>query len=261
MLEARKLAIGYEGRTLSHGVDFSVHAGEVVSVLGPNGRGKTTLIRTLLGLLPAQGGHIERSGSYAYVPQQQPMPFAYDVLNIVAMGRARHLKWYQSPSQADFEIARACLQEVQLEHLAARSFDTLSGGQQQLVTLARALASECPLIVLDEPTAALDLRNQDLVLSVLHRLSVTRNLAIVFTTHQPQHALHIAHKTMLMYADDCAFGSTAEMCTSDKLTRLYGLPLHVGSFAHSHGTQLGAVPVYSPLLQPIAGPNVSDVFL
>ena len=256
MLEARHLAIGYEGRTLAHDVDFSVYAGEIVSVLGPNGRGKTTLIRTLLGLLPAQGGHIDRQGSYAYVPQQQPIPFAYDVLSMVTMGRARHLKWYQSPCCADVDIARACLDEVQLGHLADRSFTTLSGGQQQLVTLARALASECPLIVLDEPTAALDLRNQDVVLQVLDRLRSKRQLAIVFTTHQPQHALHIADKTMLMYADDCAFGSTAEMCTSDNLSRLYGLPIHVGAFEHPQGQRLGATPVYSALSADPAAPRL-----
>ena len=99
MLKAHHLSIGYEDRTLATDVDFSVGIGEIVCVLGPNGRGKTTLIRTLLGLLPAQGGTIARQGSYAYVPQNQPIPFAYDVLGMVTMGRARHLKWYRSSSR------------------------------------------------------------------------------------------------------------------------------------------------------------------
>ena len=247
MLEAQHLSIGYEGRTLAQDLAFSVYPGEIVAVLGPNGRGKTTLLRTLLGLLPARAGHIERTGSYAYVPQQQAVPFAYDVLNMVAMGRARHLKWYQSPGQKDYDIARACLDEVQLGHLADRSFATLSGGQQQLVTMARALASESPLLVLDEPTAALDLRNQDVVLQVLDRLRHKRQLAIVFTTHQPQHALHIADKTLLMHTDDCTFGPTAQMCTSDQLSRLYGMAIQVCSVAGGACSRLGAVPMYSAL--------------
>lgn len=247
MLEAKNLSIGYAGRTLAKDLSFSVYAGEVVAVLGPNGRGKTTLLRTLLGLLPAQIGQIQRTASYAYVPQQQSVPFAYDVLNIVAMGRARHLKWYQSPNRSDYEIARACLEEVQLSHLSERSFSTLSGGQQQLVTIARALASESPLLVLDEPTAALDLRNQDVVLQALDRLRRHRNLAIVFTTHQPQHALHIADKTLLMHTDDCIFGTTTEMCTSTQLTRLYGIAIQVCTVTGNACSRLGAVPMYSAL--------------
>jgi iron complex transport system ATP-binding protein len=255
MLEAQHLSIGYEGRTLAQDLDFSVFAGEIVAVLGPNGRGKTTLLRTLLGLLPAQAGHIQREGAYAYVPQQQAVPFAYDVLNIVTMGRARHLKWYQSPAAADYEIARACLDEVQLGHLADRSFSTLSGGQQQLVTMARALASESPLLVLDEPTAALDLRNQDVVLQVLDRLRHSRNLAIVFTTHQPQHALHIADKTLLMHTDGCTFGTTAQMCTSAQLSHLYGLAIQVCAVAGGACGRLGAVPMYSALTPMCAKPT------
>ena len=249
MLKAEQLTIGYEGKILAHGVDFSVEPGQITAVLGPNGRGKTTLIRTLLGLIPAQEGQVQRSGAYAYVPQHQPVPFAYDVISMVTMGRARHLKWWQSPSKADYDIAHACLEEVRLGHLAQRNFSTLSGGQQQLVNMARALASECPLIVLDEPTAALDLRNQDVVLSVLHRLRSKCQLAVVFTTHQPQHALHVADHTMLMYTDACAFGSTADMCTSDNLTRLYGLPIHVQTLQHQQQHLLGALPVYSPLTE------------
>lgn len=247
MLEAHQLTIGYPGKVLAQGVDFSVFPGEIAAVLGPNGRGKTTLIRTLLGLLPAQAGVVQRTGHYAYVPQQHPVPFGYDVLSLVTMGRARHLKWYQGPGKADFALARACLDEVQLADLADRSYATLSGGQQQLVAMARALASESPLIVLDEPTAALDLRNQDLVLSVLHRLRGKRQLAIVFTTHQPQHALHLADKTLLMFPDACAFGPTAQMCTGPRLSALYELPIHVAQFQREERTLTGAMPVYSDL--------------
>ncbi len=245
MLNAKQLSVGIDGKALLSGVDFAVQAGEIAAVLGPNGRGKTTLIRTLLGLLLALAGQVARDGAYAYVPQQQPMPFAYDVLGIVTMGRARHLKWFQSPGKQDYEVARACLDEVQLGALADRQYSALSGGQQQLVCIARAMASDSPLLVLDEPTAALDLRNQDVVLQVLHRLRERRQLAIVFTTHQPQHALHLADKTLLMYADRCAFGATGDVCTSAQLSQLYDLPIHVGRFEVQGRALTGAVPMYS----------------
>lgn len=245
MLEARQLSIGFAQRELAHQVDFSVCRGQIAAVLGPNGRGKTTLIRTLLGLIPPLAGELTCPASYAYVPQQHPVPFAYDVLSMVSMGRARHLQWFQSPGRRDLEIARACLDEVQLSHLADRPFNALSGGQQQLVSIARALASESPLMVLDEPTAALDLRNQDLVLSMLQRLGQRRQLAIVFTTHQPQHALHIADQTMLMLPNACPFGPTAQMCTSERLTELYQLPVRVVELNLGQRRITGSIPLFS----------------
>lgn len=250
MLEARDLSVGIDGRLLAAHVDFQVGPGEVVAVLGPNGRGKTTLIRTLLGLLPPLAGQVLRTATYAYVPQQQPMPFAYDVLSIVTMGRARHLKWYQSPSPQDYEIARACLDEVQLGRLAGRPYSALSGGQQQLVAMARALASASPLLVLDEPTAALDLHNQDIVLSVLHRLCQSRQLGVVFTTHQPQHALHIAHKTLLMYPQACSFGPSSEVCSAAHLSRLYELPIALAIIQAQGRSLTGTVPVFSACKTP-----------
>lgn len=250
MIEASGLAIGFDGRALARDVAFDAGAGEVVAILGPNGRGKTTLIRTLLGLIPPIAGQVRRGCPFAYVPQHDQTPFAYDVLSIVTMGRARHLKWYQSPGREDYEIARASLDEVGLGALAERSFITLSGGQKQLVAVARALASASPLIVLDEPTAALDLRNQDVVLGVLYRLSRARGLAIVFTTHQPQHALHVADKTMLMYPAQCEFGATARMCTDERLSRLYGLPIRVAGVEEDGRRVLGAIPLYSPCAVP-----------
>ncbi|WP_447921515.1 ABC transporter ATP-binding protein [Achromobacter aegrifaciens] len=244
MLELTQLAVQAGGRRLLSDLSLSLSAGRILAVLGPNGRGKTTLLRTILGLNPPAAGAVRLQGHAAYVPQRSDTLYAYDVLTMVSMGRARHLRWYAAPGARDWRIARDCLGEVGLAHLAQRPFQALSGGEQQLVCIARAMASASPLIVLDEPAAALDLRNQDVVLALLRRLAREQGLAVVFTTHQPQHAQHIADQTLLMHADGCEAGPTAGMCTDQRLSRLYGLPVRVARLPSESGDILGVIPVF-----------------
>ncbi|VFR18927.1 ATPase component NikO of energizing module of nickel ECF transporter [plant metagenome] len=244
MLELRQLAIQAGTRRLLSGLSLSVEAGSILAVLGPNGRGKTTLLRTIMGLQDPAEGLVRLGGPAAYVPQQTDTLFAYDVLAIVAMGRARHLRWYASPSRQDLRIARESLAAVGLSHLAAASYHSLSGGQRQLVCMARALAAEAPLLVLDEPMAALDLRNQDTILALLKHLSRTRGLTVVFSTHQPQHACHIADQTLLMHFDACESGPTADMCVDERLSRLYQLPVRVTPLSHEGRRIQGVVPLF-----------------
>ncbi|MFQ1064887.1 ABC transporter ATP-binding protein [Bordetella trematum] len=241
MLDITNLAVQAGTRRLLSGLTLHLPAGAILAVLGPNGRGKTSLLKTVLGLRAPAAGTVRLGGPPAYVPQQQDMLFDYDVLTLVTLGRARHLPWYASPGKADFEIAHASLAQVGLAELARRPLRALSGGQQQLAAIARALASESPLLVLDEPAAALDLRNQDIVLTLLHRLSREHGMTVVFSTHQPQHALHIADQTLLMMPGPCEAGATAQMCTEARLSALYGLPLRLAS---TGGTQ-GVIPIFS----------------
>lgn len=244
MLELKQLAVQAGGRRLPGELSLSLDAGRILAVLGPNGRGKTTLLRTILGLNPPAAGAVCLQGHAAYVPQRSDALYAYDVLTMVSMGRARHLRWYAAPGARDWSIARDCLDQVGLAHLAGRPFHALSGGEQQLACIARAMASASPIIVLDEPAAALDLRNQDVVLSLLRRLAREQGLAVVFTTHQPQHAQHIADQTLLMHADGCEAGATASMCVEERLSRLYGLPVRVATLRGEHGDVLGVIPVF-----------------
>ncbi|WP_454690609.1 ABC transporter ATP-binding protein [Achromobacter aloeverae] len=244
MIELDRLSIQAGGRRLLSDLSLRVPAGAILAVLGPNGRGKTTLLRTMLNLHKPAGGAVRLGGHAAYVPQQTGVPFDYDVLSMVCMGRARRLRWYASPGARDLEIARACLDAVRLGHLAGRPFLALSGGERQLVCIARALAGDSPIIVLDEPAAALDLHNQDLILALLRRLAREQGLTVVFSTHQPQHAQHIADQTLLMHADACESGPTATMCVDERLSRLYRLPVRVVSQPGPHGEARGVIPLF-----------------
>lgn len=244
MIRAQDLAIGHGGRRLLENLSLQLARGGILAVLGPNGRGKTTLLRTLLGVHPQHAGSVQLGGHAAYVPQQAQDAFPYDVLTMVVMGRARHLRWYQGPRRADVQIAHECLHAVGLLHLAHRSFTSLSGGERQLACIARAMASDSPIMLLDEPSAALDLRNQDIVLSTLRRLARERALTVVFSTHQPQHALHIADQTLLMHADGAEHGATLAMCSDERLTRLYGLPIRRVTLPQDNGSVDGVVPIF-----------------
>lgn len=247
MIEIRNLTVraGGHGRTLLTGLSLDLQAGQIMAVLGPNGRGKTTLLRTMLGLLPSPQGQVRLTGHAAYVPQQAEAMFPYTVLSMVTMGRARHLRWWQSPSMADTQSALSSLRAVQLEHLAEQSFQALSGGQKQLVYIARAIASDSPIVVLDEPMSALDLRNQNLILGILRQLANRHRLCIVFSTHQPQHALHIADHTLLLYPDAYETGETAQVCNAASLGRMYQVPVELAHVRGNDGRDIvGVVPLF-----------------
>ncbi|KOS53860.1 ABC transporter ATP-binding protein [Rhodococcus rhodochrous] len=227
MLEARSISFRYSARApwIFREVSVDVRAGEVLAVLGPNARGKTTMLKCLAGLLRPVSGIVEATGPVGYVPQSHAVVFAFSVLDIVLMGRARKVKIYSSPTTDDREAAIEALRRVGVLHLADRDYTGLSGGERQLVLIARALVSECDTIVLDEPASALDLRNQAQVLGVLRGLA-DEGMAVVTTTHHPDHALHIAERSMLMIrGDDRRIGPTRELLTDELLTGMYGVPI------------------------------------
>jgi iron complex transport system ATP-binding protein len=225
MLDAKELSFQYRkrGPRIIDNLTLTAHPGEVLAILGPNARGKTTLLKCLSGLLKPTGGTVAASGGVGYVPQSHSTVFSFPVLEMVLMGRARAVKAWSAPSKADHASAQAALDRVGLSGIADREFSGLSGGQRQLVLVARALASGADTIVLDEPASALDMKNQAVLLTTLRDLA-DEGMAVVMTTHHPDHALHIAERSLLM-ADGKApvWGRTRELLTASALSEVYGV--------------------------------------
>lgn len=231
MIDVEGITIRRSDRLVLRDYSLKVERGSVVTILGANGVGKTTLLGALVGLHRPDSGSIRISGRIGFVPQLFQAAFAYSVLDIVLMGRARQIGLFGSPSAHDFEVAHRYLDLLGIARLAGRIFNTLSGGQRQLAIIAQALTSECSILVLDEPCSALDYRNQAIVISTLKSLNRDHGQTILFSTHAPQHGLEAADHVLLMKdADSYTYGPTGDVLTSQKLSELYGVAIDKAQF-------------------------------
>lgn len=222
----------------------TVQPGRVLAILGPNGRGKSTLLKLLLGVLRPQEGRVALQGRAAFVPQLFDTAFGYSALDMVLMGRARHVGLFSQPSARDEAAALAALGRFGIADLAGRAFHDLSGGQRQMVVLARALVAEASVLLLDEPTSALDLHNQALVLQWAGRLARQDGLTVVFTTHHPHHALAVANDALLMLGpEQFVHGPASAVLTEANLRALYGIEMRRVQFQHGGATVETLVPV------------------
>jgi len=199
-LEIRNATLGYNKKTILSKVDLSIETGEIVCVLGKNGAGKTTLFRSILGSLHLLAGEILIDGKrtdkmgirtlanrIAYVPQARSLPFPFTVMDVVLFGRTPHLSFFSSPTKKDRIIAEECLRKLHILYLKDRIFTQLSGGEQQMVIVARALAQQPSFIIMDEPTSNLDFGNQIRIISKINELR-NESLGILMATHSPDHA-------------------------------------------------------------------------
>lgn len=210
-----------------------IDQGKVLAILGPNGCGKTTLLKLLIGDLVPQKGTIYVEGQLAFVPQLFHVSFPYSVLDMVLMGRVRQIGLFSTPSAKDEEAAITALKKLNILDIVERPFDQLSGGQRQLVIFARALATEADILILDEPTSTLDLKNQGIILEWITRLSYEENLTVIFTTHHPHHANAVADTTMLMLGKhEFLCGPTRDVMTEEHLFNLYGVDMKHLKFEH-----------------------------
>ncbi|WP_331938716.1 ABC transporter ATP-binding protein [Methylosinus sp.] len=219
-------------------ISLSARAGELLVLLGPNGAGKSTLVHCLLGLATPEQGRVRALGDdlhglgrreiakrIAYVPQAGHSAFAFTVQQMALMGRAAHMDGVGSPSPQDHEIVRRALIDIGVDHLRKKPFTQISGGERQLVLIARAVAQDAPIIVMDEPTSSLDLGNQGRVLTLMKNLAAAGK-TVVMTTHLPDQAFNLRARVALLRGGRLiAEGTAAEVCDRDSMSRLYGAPM------------------------------------
>jgi iron complex transport system ATP-binding protein len=254
-LEVDRLAFGYPGTLVGRDVSFGLRAGEVLCLLGPNGSGKTTLFKTVLRLLEPRAGTVTVDGesiarwsrrrlaqSFGYVPQAQATFFPFTLREVVLMGRTAHVGLFATPSRRDREIAEESLAALEIGHLAARLYTEVSGGERQLALVARALAQEPRLLVMDEPTASLDFGNQVRVLAEIQALA-RRGIAVVLSTHDPDHAFLCGHRVALLHGGRLArLGAPAEVVTAECLREIYGVEVDVLALPDDRGGRRVCVP-------------------
>lgn len=220
---------------------FSAGAGEIVAILGPNGAGKTTLLRCITGMLKWRSGESLLDGKsihtmsskelwsrIAYVPQAKSASSAYTAFETVLLGRSSHLNAFSAPKQADLEKAKEVMELLGIFPLADKKCNAISGGELQMVLIAKALASDPRVLILDEPESNLDFKNQLIVLDTMTRLAES-GMTCIFNTHYPAHALQRSHKALLLSrGGDYVFGATSAVVTRENIRKAFGVEAVIG---------------------------------
>lgn len=260
------LSFAYEEKPVFEHISMEVNSGEIVCLMGPNGCGKTTLIDNIMAVHKPQAGEILLDGrpvgqyrrqqiaqKIAYVPQSHGITFAYTVKEVVKMGRTAHVGLFAEPSADDEEISLAALDKVGMLGFAERPYSQLSGGEVKMVLLARAIGQGSKMIIMDEPTAHLDFRNELIFLETVTRLVRNEGLAVLMATHSPGHAFYFEAKqvpvrTLLMskgrvIAEDVP----GKVITEDAVARVYGVASRIDSTTDSKGQTMKTITLFDTI--------------
>lgn len=263
MISVQELSFSYHHAPILREVSFSVEEGSVLCILGSNGTGKTTLLRCLLGFLQPNNGHItiaeknatvlnaqNRAHLIAYVPQHSDLAFPFSVQEVVLMGRVSHIALHATYSQHDYELVQQSLKTLGIEHLAHKRFSELSGGQQQMVLVARALTQQARILIMDEPTSALDYHNQICILHAIRELA-NNNYTICMTSHYPDHAFLAADQVILMKEGRIAYsGAPRDVLIDKNLSDIYETPVTVAHIQTQDQEISTCVPLFSRMKTP-----------
>ena len=231
-LEIRNGSFGYAPHyEILKDISFKLEQGKIMTVLGQNGTGKTTLLKCIMGLEKWQKGmtlidgrpfySMKECEGIGYVPQARKTVFSFTVLEMTEMGRARHIPVFGIPSKTDREKVMYALETVGIENLKDRLCSQLSGGQLQLVYIARALANEPKLLIMDEPESHLDFKNQFLILKLIQKLKEEKEISCIINTHYPDHALKVSDYTMMLGNGSYIYGSSDDIITEENIKEFF----------------------------------------
>lgn len=257
LIEVRNATFAYERENVFENIDLDVRKGEILCLFGPNGCGKTTFLDCLLRILKLKSGQIVLEGknidhfkSYeiarhiAYVPQMHEITFPYKIIDIVLMGRAAYTPTFSTPSMEDVAIAEKALEIVGMDKLKDRRYTQISGGQGQMVMIARALAQKTPIMLMDEPTAHLDFKHELTVMETIVKLVKDKALSVIMATHFPNHAFYFENNdiptrvALMNKGEFAAIGHPGEVLTVENMKRIFNINSEVISHLTAAGNEL-----------------------
>lgn len=260
VLSVKNLSFSYASKDVFHDISLSMSSGEILCLMGPNGCGKTTLIDNIMRIHKPKYGKITLMGqpidSYkrreiaqniSYVPQIHNITFPYTVKEIVMMGRTAYTGLFSEPKREDEIICKEALEKVGIVHLAEKPYNKMSGGEVKLVLLARALSQHTPLIIMDEPTAYLDFKNELLFLETIVELCCKEQIAVLIATHSPDHAFYFASKdlkvkgALMCEGHMAAYGDPDIVITEKNIERVYGVKAKINSETNDLGSKIKTI--------------------
>lgn len=268
MIQIEDVHYSYGSHQVLRGVSFSMEKGEFVCILGANGCGKTTLLKTILDFLTPQRGRVTlygqdvhrmderaRARKIAYIPQYHTPPFPFAVRDVVLMGRTPHLGRVCHPTPDDERVARQAMERLGVLQYADQSYTALSGGQRQMVVIARALAQQPGLLIMDEPTSSLDFGNQYLVLAQVKQLA-REGMGVLMVTHNPDHAVYCADRIVAMEEGKIlAMGQAERVIREQVMNHIYHMPIKVRRVPLEEGSAATVCIPVPELTSQAAGPG------